>query len=738
MDTQRLQSIGLLALKIVAYVAAVVVFVHPLASLPGMVAAVLAVPVAAVAAEAAVRLRVRGGVVVAVGAVAAILGVFAQSILGQPQWLSRMMSVPTVLNLISVATFGLLVFGVVLPLRYSAARYPTLVVFEGMAILLMVVGSFLGHRESNIGQPRQFADWAFGAGHDPRQILRLLGVCAAAGTILLMFKAQRGKQAVGAFVVLAALMTGMYAISLRLLPDLDRQVAKNDNPPQDPEPQDGKKKPDQPQKPGKSGGQDKEPDHGDGQQDRDTASFAPKDWPNKPKPMAIVTLEDDFTPPQGSFYFRQNVYSQYNGRRLVRAVTPEIDADVPRDFPVEATKVALSPQFPEFKTSVPMTISLLRPHARPFGLTNVSRMEARANRNPDSFIRSYFCESQALTKGIWDAKFLFPKAGDPAWSAEVRASYLQGPQDARYKALADGILSKIDWKRYKPAMYQSPAVRALTIRRWIEKNMVYSLQADHSQADDPVSSFLFGDRRGYCVHIAHAMAYLLRSVGIPARTAVGYMADAGRAGKGSGILLNCTDAHAWCEVYLEGLGWTVMDAALERSESPPPPSTDIAAQSFYNKLNRPVFKPQEITKPEEPNPARDQRRIALIVALVVGSVLGMYSVKVWRTVAPKFAPAGQLYRVCYRAAVDRLAELGQVRHFGETREEFAQRIARWNPEFLVLSQAHLRRSITGLDPCGPIEWQSMLTRTLERIRTTMTRKSRVWGMIRPFTWMGTR
>lgn len=736
MNSQRIQSVGLMALKILAYAASVLLIVYPLASLPGLIAAAAAVPLGVIAAHVAIRCRVRAGVVLATAGAVAGLGLFAQSILGTPLWLSKALSVPTVLTLIGVMTFGLLVFATVVALRYLANRYPTLVVLEGMAVVLVVVLSFVGHRESNIGQPREFADWAFGAGHDPRQVLRILGVVTAAGTILLLLNARRGKQAVGAIVVLAALMGGMYAASLRWLPDLERQVARHDD--DDPSKGEDPKDPKKTEKPRRPGTPGREADHGDGQQDRESPSFSPQDWPNKPKPMAIVTLEDDYKPAQGNLYFRQNVYSQYNGRRLVRAVAQEIDADVPRDFPVEAAKVSLSPGYSDVKTTVPMTISLLRPHVRPFGLTNVSRFEARANRNPDTFIRSYFCESQALTKGIWDKKFLTAKGGDPKWSADVRASYLQGPLDPRFKALADEILSKIDSKKVPAPVQNSTVVRALTIRRWIEKNMVYSLNADHSHAEDPVSSFLFGDRRGYCVHVAHAMTYLLRSVGIPARTAVGYSADAARSGQGSGILLSCTDAHAWCEVYLEGLGWTVMDAALERSETPPPPPADVAAQSFYNNQNRPKFEPQELVKAEELAPARKERAVLLAALLAVVALFGLYSVKVWRTVAPKFAPAGQLYRVCYRAAVDRLAELGQVRQFGETREEFAERIAKWNPEFLALSQAHVRRAVTGLEPCQQAEWQRMLARTLDRIRGTMPRKSRVFGRLRPLSWLRTR
>src|SRR5262249_8626336 len=204
-----------------------------------------------------------------------------------------------------------------------------------------------------------------------------------------------------------------------------------------------------------------------------------------------------------------------------------------------------------------------------------------------SFERTYYAKSQALRLHASHPALVGRAAGDQGWSKSDRARYLEGPTDPRYKELAEQVLATIDWDKLKSEYRNSPAINALAVRRWIEKNMVYSLQADHSRATDPVASFLFGDRRGYCVHVAHAMTYLLRSVGIPARVGAGYLVDAGRPGLGSAILLQCTDLHAWCEVYVEGAGWVVMDAALEQSESPAPPAADLAAQSFYGELNRP-------------------------------------------------------------------------------------------------------------------------------------------------------
>lgn len=70
---------------------------------------------------------------------------------------------------------------------------------------------------------------------------------------------------------------------------------------------------------------------------------------------------------------------------------------------------------------------------------------------------------------------------------------------------------------------------------------------------DPVSHFL-QTRQGYCVQFASAMIMLSRAVGIPARLGVGFLAGEEQP-DGSRVVL-VSDAHAWPELYINGVGWT--------------------------------------------------------------------------------------------------------------------------------------------------------------------------------------
>ena len=63
-------------------------------------------------------------------------------------------------------------------------------------------------------------------------------------------------------------------------------------------------------------------------------------------------------------------------------------------------------------------------------------------------------------------------------------------------------------------------------------------------------------RAGYCQHYAGAMALMLRTLGVPARVAVGFTAGTWKAG-----VWTVTDqqAHAWVEAWFAGYGWLAFD-----------------------------------------------------------------------------------------------------------------------------------------------------------------------------------
>jgi len=76
--------------------------------------------------------------------------------------------------------------------------------------------------------------------------------------------------------------------------------------------------------------------------------------------------------------------------------------------------------------------------------------------------------------------------------------------------------------------------------------------------ENPIESFLFKTRYGFCSHYASAFVYLIRVAHIPARVVTGY--QGGELNKvGDFLEIRQADAHAWAEVWLENRGWVRVD-----------------------------------------------------------------------------------------------------------------------------------------------------------------------------------
>lgn len=76
--------------------------------------------------------------------------------------------------------------------------------------------------------------------------------------------------------------------------------------------------------------------------------------------------------------------------------------------------------------------------------------------------------------------------------------------------------------------------------------------------ENPIETFLFEIRRGFCSHYATAFAYLMRVAGIPARVVGGYQGGELNTA-GNFLEVRQANAHAWTEVWLDKRGWVRVD-----------------------------------------------------------------------------------------------------------------------------------------------------------------------------------
>ncbi len=95
---------------------------------------------------------------------------------------------------------------------------------------------------------------------------------------------------------------------------------------------------------------------------------------------------------------------------------------------------------------------------------------------------------------------------------------------------------------------------------WLRAGHSYTTKPPPRPAGvDPVDDFLFSQPVGHCEFFASAAVLLLRAAGVPARYVTGF-----RGGEwnpiGGYVAVRGERAHAWAEAFVDGSGWTRVDA----------------------------------------------------------------------------------------------------------------------------------------------------------------------------------
>jgi hypothetical protein len=137
----------------------------------------------------------------------------------------------------------------------------------------------------------------------------------------------------------------------------------------------------------------------------------------------------------------------------------------------------------------------------------------------------------------------------PAYPEPIRERYLQlPPLSARVRDLAGAVTRQA----------ATTLGKVVATERHLREQYAYSLNIGATASEDPIDEFLFVRKTGYCDHYATAMVVLLRTLGIPARLATGFMQGEWND-VGNYYTVRQRDAHAWVEVYFPRSGWLTFD-----------------------------------------------------------------------------------------------------------------------------------------------------------------------------------
>ena len=724
------ESIGIQLVKVLLYGAAAFVFSQIVGTETGFISSLVAVTIAALLAEVAHRRGMRGiAVVLLGGGLAALFGFFA-ALVRSSFGIASSLGVEGTVALSEVLYFGAALGAIVFVVRFGAKRARVIGALEIIGMTLAMAYVFMEHRGCNLIHPRDFVDWLLARGEDPIVWLRGIGcVIMAVGIFLLLRGPGAAKLALSTVIAVgtAALVFVVIRDDVVECNVKDVNTAKAG----DDESDKGGKDDDEDGKGGKGDGKGGKGDGKGGGSGNSKSPYAQTPPNNKPQPVALVTFHDDFESPDGILYFRQQVLSNFDQTHLVNDASGRYDQDVIQKFPTNGPVAAATTQNVDTHKKVPTAMFLMADHPQPVALSHASELRPVENPNPRLFLASYGVTSLQLSVDF--SRFLGRKSVPDSWTPEQKAHYLAYPDDPRYLSLADELVRDVGLR-----FQGEDIVKALAIKEYLEEKGFYTLKETHVSETDPTAGFLFGSMRGYCVHFAHSAVFLLRSQGIAARVAVGYGVDTSRRGSGSSMLILGNQAHAWPEIHVEGIGWVTFDIYPKHSDQPPNQVVDQDLANMLGEMAR-----NDPTGGRSANPDTTPFPWDIILWVIVGIagslVVAAYSVKGVRRLMPLFAPERAAHRWAVRAAMDRFADLGLVREFGETREHFAARMNGIAPSLANLTMAHLRAALGGSGRGAPVtEVRRLYRDTRGEVRRNVRWNRRLAAFLNPLGWLWSR
>ncbi|MBA3289402.1 MAG: transglutaminase domain-containing protein, partial [Acidimicrobiia bacterium] len=135
----------------------------------------------------------------------------------------------------------------------------------------------------------------------------------------------------------------------------------------------------------------------------------------------------------------------------------------------------------------------------------------------------------------------------------LRAATTAAPPDAVYLELPDDFPGSVRQQALEVTSGQPTSYdRVKALQDWFRTEFDYSLEVQQGHGNSAIEAFL-RQRVGYCEQFAGTFAAMARSLGIPARVAVGFTPGLIQTGGTRDVLGK--NAHAWPEVWFDGVGW---------------------------------------------------------------------------------------------------------------------------------------------------------------------------------------
>ncbi len=283
---------------------------------------------------------------------------------------------------------------------------------------------------------------------------------------------------------------------------------------------------------------------------------------NMKNPYPVFKVTTDYV---GKIYFRYTSYGNYDGKKWNNDIPAYLDTDKSAlYYGADALKAS-------GKTGYFTTVTIEKNESGVKYLDNFvmpyyshyDNMNEREKRNKnDIFINgSYDSYDFYNYPFAYGSGASFVPVDIPAdYRAYVYDNYTFVRQSTK-DYLTANILDK------NPSFNTSNANVIDDIAEYVRSCATYKAAYDEAidAANDRVIAF-FEAKEGLCRHYASLATLLYRSIGIPARYTGGFAADI----KESGQVVMSDTAHAWVEVFIDGIGWVYVEVTGGSSENDKP------------------------------------------------------------------------------------------------------------------------------------------------------------------------
>ncbi len=278
-------------------------------------------------------------------------------------------------------------------------------------------------------------------------------------------------------------------------------------------------------------------------------------------PVFVVSPPDD-TPIGIRYYWKAVVYDDYANGQWVNNIYTSRNFEPNTDF---FAQTEYQDRWEDIFEIIPVTyISTLFSPGQPFWVSRGST--ARLIENPDNtFEISSFRANQPVRP---QQPYQVQTSMNIATISQLRLAGTEYPTwiTDRYLKLPETITPRTrQLAQDITAGLETPYEKVGAITDYLRNNIEYQKTIPAvPNNQEPIDWFLFDLRKGFCNYYASAEVILLRSIGIPARWAIGY-AQGERLEDGR-YLVRQADAHSWPEVYFPNIGWVEFEPTVSQPD----------------------------------------------------------------------------------------------------------------------------------------------------------------------------